>query len=205
MISGAWVADKSLPEMGFTLGGLAEADDPAVRLHLAVDADETIEGFTSWMPVSDNEQVVGWTLDLMRRRDQGFRPVMEFMIGASAMQLKEEGYRFISLSAAPLAKAPDSLSGNSDQKVLQKLLDFLGDALEPYYGFQSLFAFKRKFQPELLPMYLVYPDETALAEIGIAVARAYMPDATLKDWVSMTVEMLRPQRPRQRRPRPRTA
>jgi lysylphosphatidylglycerol synthetase-like protein (DUF2156 family) len=91
-----------------------------------------------------------------------------------------------------LAKAPDSLSGNSDQKVLQKLLDFLGDALEPYYGFQSLFAFKRKFQPELLPMYLVYPDETALAEIGIAVARAYMPDATLKDWFSMTAEMLRP-------------
>ena len=192
VISGAWVADKSLPEMGFTLGGLAEADDPAVRLHLAVDADETIEGFTSWMPVSDNDQVVGWTLDLMRRRDQGFRPVMEFMIGASALQLKEEGFRFISLSAAPLAKAPDSLSGNSDQKVLQKLLDFLGDALEPYYGFQSLFAFKRKFQPELLPMYLVYPDETALAEIGIAVARAYMPDATLKDWVSMTGEMLRP-------------
>ena len=192
VISGAWVADKSLPEMGFTLGGLEEADDPAVRLHLAVDADETIEGFTSWMPVSENDEVRGWTLDLMRRRDQGFRPVMEFMIGASAMQLKEEGYRFISLSAAPLAKAPDSLSGNSDQKVLQKLLDFLGDALEPYYGFQSLFAFKRKFQPELLPMYLVYPDETALAEIGIAVARAYMPDATLKDWVSMTAQMLRP-------------
>ena len=52
-------------------------------------------------------EVVGWTLDLMRRRDHGFRPVMEFLIGASAMQFKEEGYQFISLSAAPLAKAPD--------------------------------------------------------------------------------------------------
>ena len=90
----------------------------------------------------------------MRRRDQGFRPVMEFMIGASAMQFKEEGYRFISLSAAPLAKAPDELGGNSDQQVLQKLLDFLGTTLEPYYGFQSLFAFKQKFQPEHHPMYL---------------------------------------------------
>ena len=84
------------------------------------------------------------------------------------------------------------MSGNSDEQVLQKLLDFLGDALEPYYGFQSLFPFKRKFQPELRPMYLVFPDETALAEIGIAVARAYMPDATLKDWATMTVEMLKP-------------
>ena len=34
------------------------------------------------------------------------------------------------LSAAPLAKAPEHLAGNSDQEVLQKLLDFLGDALD---------------------------------------------------------------------------
>ncbi|MGI9052888.1 MAG: bifunctional lysylphosphatidylglycerol flippase/synthetase MprF [Ilumatobacteraceae bacterium] len=191
-ISGGWVADKSLPEMGFTLGSLAEADDPDVRLHLAIDADQTIEGFTSWMPISENGEIVGWTIDLMRRRDHGFRPVMEFMIGASALRFKEEGYRYISLSAAPLAKAPDALGGNSDQEVLQRLLDFLGDILEPYYGFQSLFSFKRKFQPELRPMYLVFPDSTALAEIGIAVARAYMPDATAKDWALMSVDMSRP-------------
>ena len=67
--------------------------------------------------------------------------------------------------------------------MLQKLLDFLGTTLEPYYGFQSLFAFKQKFQPEHHPMYLVFPDTTALAEIGIAVARAYMPDAGLWDWI----------------------
>ena len=43
-ISGGWVSDKSLPEMGFTLGTLREADDPEVRLHLAVDADQTDRG-----------------------------------------------------------------------------------------------------------------------------------------------------------------
>ena len=57
----------------------------------------------------------------------------------------------MSLSAAPLAKAPDSLDGDSDQQVLQKLLDFLGKTLEPYYGFQSLFAFKQKFQSRAPP------------------------------------------------------
>jgi lysylphosphatidylglycerol synthetase-like protein (DUF2156 family) len=114
---------------------------------------------------------------------------MEFLIGASALQFKDEGYRYISLSAAPLAKAPDSLAANSDQEVLQKLLDFLGDTLEPYYGFRSLLAFKAKFQPRFAPMYLVFPDETALAEIGIAISRAYMPDATLTDWLKMGAEM----------------
>jgi lysylphosphatidylglycerol synthetase-like protein (DUF2156 family) len=191
VISSAWVADKALPEMGFTLGSLAEADDPEVRLHLAVGDDGTVEGITSWMPVHDNGQVVGWTVDLMRRRDEGFRPVMEFLIGASALQFKEEGYAFISLSAAPLAKAPERLGENSDQQVLQKLLNFLGDTLEPYYGFRSLLAFKAKFQPQFRPMFLVFPDETALAEIGLAITRAYMPDATPKDWLQMTWQMAR--------------
>ena len=92
-ISEGWVGDKALPEMGFTLGTLREADDPEVRLHLAVDPDRTIEGFTSWMPVHDDGEVVGWTLDLMRRRDSGFRPVMEFLIGASAHAVQGGGLR----------------------------------------------------------------------------------------------------------------
>lgn len=193
-ISGEWVSDKALPEMGFTLGTLREADDPEVRLHLAVGPDKTVEGFTSWMPVADDGQVVGWTLDLMRRRDTGFRPVMEFLIGASARQFHDEGYRFISLSAAPLAKAPSELEGSSDQQVLQRLLNLLGTVLEPYYGFQSLFRFKEKFHPEHRPLYLVFPDETALVEVGLAVARAYVPTAGLVDWTRMGWEMVVPKR-----------
>ena len=188
-ISHGWVSDKSLPEMGFTLGTLREVDDPEVRLHLAVSPDGTLEGFTSWMPVARDGQVVGWCLDLMRRRDDGFRSVMEFLIGASAMQFKDEGFEFMSLSAAPLATAPEETAGQSDQVVLQRLLDFLGDALEPYYGFRSLFAFKSKFQPRHEPMYLVFPDEVALLEIGLAIARAYLPDASAWDWVKMGAEM----------------
>ena len=37
-ISEEWVSDKALPEMGFTLGGLDELDDPAVRCLIAIDA-----------------------------------------------------------------------------------------------------------------------------------------------------------------------
>jgi lysylphosphatidylglycerol synthetase-like protein (DUF2156 family) len=188
-ISKGWVSDKPLPEMAFTLGTLTEVDDPEVRLALAVDGDGTIHGFVSWMPVSEGGAVIGWTIDLMRRRDGGFGPVMEYLIAMSALAFKEQGYRFISLSAAPLAKAPEHLDASSDEHVLQRLLDFLGDTLEPYYGFRSLLAFKAKFQPEFRPMYLVFPDETALAEIGIAIVRAYLPDAGLRDYVSMARTM----------------
>ena len=48
----------------------------------------------------------GWTLDFMRRRSDGFRPAMEFLIASAATSLKEEGVSVLSLSGAPLAKVP---------------------------------------------------------------------------------------------------
>ena len=67
-ISEEWVSDKSLPEMGFTLGGINELDDDNVRCLIAIDGDRTIHGVTSWMPSYRHGAVVGWTLDFMRRR-----------------------------------------------------------------------------------------------------------------------------------------
>ena len=49
-LSEEWLAAKGLPEMGFTLGGLDELDDPAVRCLIAVDADGRVHGLTSWLP-----------------------------------------------------------------------------------------------------------------------------------------------------------
>jgi hypothetical protein len=61
----------------------------------------------------------------------------------------------------------------------------LGASLEPYYGFRSLQAFKSKFQPRHEPMYLVFPDEAALPRIGVALGRAYLPDAGLRDLLAL--------------------
>jgi lysylphosphatidylglycerol synthetase-like protein (DUF2156 family) len=194
IISGGWVDDKALPEMRFTLGTLAEADDPEVRLSLAVDPAGTVHGFTSWLPVHRAGEPVGWTLDLMRRRDDGFRPVMEFLIGESALAFRDQGFEFLCLSAAPLAKAPERLDENSDGRVLQRILDFLGGVLEPFYGFRSLFQFKQKFNPVHRAQYLVYPDETALVEIGVAIVRAYLPDAKATDWLRLAWGLVVPER-----------
>lgn len=58
-ISEEWSAEKGLPEMGFTLGGLAELDDPRVRLLPAVDASGTVLAVTSWMPVHEHGVHIG--------------------------------------------------------------------------------------------------------------------------------------------------
>ncbi|HEV7623754.1 MAG TPA: DUF2156 domain-containing protein [Amnibacterium sp.] len=172
-ISEEWVADRRLPELEFTLGGIDELKDPEVRLLLAVGPDDRVEGVTSWLPTYREGVVVGWTLDFMRRRTDGMNGVMEFLIASMALQVRDEGVEFLSLSVAPLA-----VSGEGE---LPGALSALARILEPAYGFRSLAAFKEKFQPELRPVMLAYPDSIALPGIGIAIARAYLPDMSLPD------------------------
>ncbi len=186
-ISEAWVGDKDLPEMRFTLGTLDEAEDPEVRLALALAPNGDVDGFLSWLPVyGEGGTVRGWTLDLMRRRDGGFAPVMEYLIGSSARQFSEEGAEIMSLSGAPLAH-----DYPPDAGIIAVLSDRLAEALEPVYGFASLHRFKQKFHPRYETMYLLFRDESDLAAIGTALTRAFLPDATLRQFAGAGLELVR--------------
>jgi len=179
-ISEQWTGDKGLPEMRFTLGTVDEAMDPETRVGLAVDADGNLHGITSWLPVyGGGGEIHGWTLDLMRRRDGGFGPVMEFLIASSALHFAEAGYRFVSLSGAPLVRPEDAEEGPVD-----RVLDGLGALIEPLYGFRSLHRFKQKFNPRAEPLHLLFRDEGDLPRIAVALTRAYLPDASLRDLVA---------------------
>lgn len=184
-ISEEWVGDKGLPEMGFTLGGVEEALDPEVRTGLAVDAEGTVHGVTSWLPVYGPDGVVlGWTLDVMRRRTDGFRAVVEYLIASACLAFQAEGARFVSLSGAPLARSERA----ETEPVLDRALDQLGALLEPYYGFRSLHQFKAKFRPRPEPMFLVYRDEADLPRVGIGIGRAYLPDAGFRELLALVRE-----------------
>lgn len=201
-ISEMWVGDKGLPEMGFTLGTLVEAEDPEVRLALALAPNGDVDGFLSWLPVyggrprgggegrgSEEGAVRGWTLDLMRRREGGFGPVMEFLIGSSARLFSDEGAEIMSLSGAPLAH-----DYPPDAGMIAALSDKLADALEPVYGFRSLHRFKEKFHPRYETLYLLYRDESDLTRIGGALTRAFLPDATLRQFAGAGLELVRGER-----------
>jgi lysylphosphatidylglycerol synthetase-like protein (DUF2156 family) len=189
-ISEKWMADKGLPEMGFTLGGLDELNDPNIRCLLAVGPDRTVHGITSWMPVYASGRPVGWTLDFMRRNtDPGtFRGVMEFLIATAALTFRDEGARFVSLSGAPLAR----LDRGEHPGTLQRLLDMIANTMEPVYGFQSLLHFKAKFQPLYQPLYMAYPDPAALGSIATAIGRAYLPHLTPRQALRLLAKLRRP-------------
>ena len=192
-ISELWVGDKGLPEMAFTLGSVDEALDPDTVVGLAVDADSTVHGVTSWLPVyAAGGRARGWTLDVMRRLPDGFRPVTEFLIASACLSFKEQGADLVSLSGAPLAHAGGD---TADSEPLDRLLGALGEALEPLYGFRSLESFKQKFSPRGEPVHLVFPDAAALPRIGLALTSAYLPGASMRDLAMAGLKTIREDAP----------
>ncbi|WP_022892217.1 phosphatidylglycerol lysyltransferase domain-containing protein [Agromyces subbeticus] len=185
-ISEEWVAEKELPEMGFTLGGMEELKDPEVRLMLAVGPDGRLQTVTSWLPVFRDGAVVGWTIDFMRRADGSMNGIMEFLIASAALHMKETGAEVLSLSGAPLASKPLA-DGEAppEPTVMTRLLDWLAATLEPAYGFSSLFRFKAKFNPEYETISMAYPDPLALPTIGLAIGRAYLPEVSPAEAVAL--------------------
>jgi phosphatidylglycerol lysyltransferase len=179
-ISEAWLGDSDLPEMAFTLGGVREALDPAVRVGLAVDDAGRVHGVTSWLPVhAPGGAVTGWTLDVMRRAPDSFRYTMELLIASALATFRDEGAQTASLSGSPLAHGDDASTGS-----LGAVLDQLSATLEPLYGFTSLHRFKQKFQPRDVPLSLVVPEPATLPLVGLAVVRGYLPDARARDLVA---------------------
>ena len=173
-ISEQWAELKALPEMKFTLGGLDELRDPRMAILYAVDDQGKVLAVTSWMPTYRQGQVIGWTLDFMRHRTDSPNGIMEFLIARMAERLRDQGTaEFMSLSAAPLA----GMDSSEDRTAfLQHALHMVADLMEPAYGFRSLFFFKKKFQPSEHPVYICYPDPAQLAQIGLAVVQAYLPN-----------------------------
>lgn len=182
-ISEEWVANKTLPEMGFTLGGMEELKDPDVALYLAIDNEGVIQATTSWLPSWTDGKVTGWTIDFMRRGDDAMAGIMEFIIASAALHMKDQGVQVMSLSGAPLATKPGG--GAEDSMFINRLLTWLSEMLEPAYGFTSLFRFKSKFNPRYDTIYMAYADPAQLPAIGLAIGNAYLPDSSPREYLAL--------------------
>ncbi len=176
-VSEEWAAQKKIPEMGFTMGGLDELDDDDVLCCVAFDDNGFVYGVTSWLPVYEDDAIVSWTLDFMRRRGDAFPGVMEFLIASAVLHLRDS-VELISLSGSPLAREKGEIEQRA--KGLAGLLEVVGRALEPVYGFRSLASFKSRFKPEYRTLYMYYQDPLHLPAIGRALSRAYLPGLSVR-------------------------
>ena len=79
----------------------------------------------------------------------------------------------VSLGLAPLSNA-----NNDDTTLLDTSIDFLTHRFGNLSKSQSLFNFKKKFQPTWESRYLVFSNTLTLPKIGWALYKAHQEDAT---------------------------
>jgi phosphatidylglycerol lysyltransferase len=183
-ISTHWLAQKGGSEMGFSMGSFEPQGNSAYLYALAVDTQNKVHGFVSFVPIYGRN---GWGLDLMRRAETCAPGTMELLLARSIEYMKDQGSTMVSLGLAPLSNANEE-----DETFLTNSIDFLTRRFGNLNQRQSLFNFKKKFQPAWESRYLVYSDALNLPKIGWALYHAHQKDAsmlktlgyTLKDWLN---------------------
>jgi len=182
MISHTWLAHKGGTEMGFSMGHFDVRGDEKQLSAQAVDNTNRVHAFVTFVPIYGRN---GWGLDLMRRAEQFAPGTMELLLARSIEYLKSCGADMVSLGLAPMSNV-----NNDDETFLNNSIDFLTHRFGNLSSSQSLFKFKKKFQPIWESRYLVYSHKLTLPQIGWALYAAHQQDASclsvlctsLRDW-----------------------
>jgi phosphatidylglycerol lysyltransferase len=164
-ISRAWLASKGGSEMGFSMGRFDVHGDEEQVYALAVDADNNVYGFVSFVPIYGRK---GWGIDLMRRKARIPVGTMELLIVRSMEYLKARGAEIVSLALAPMSNI-----NHSDETFLEYGIELLSNFVGDLSKKDSLCKFKKKFQPSWESRYLVYSSKLRLPKAGWALYRAH--------------------------------
>lgn len=170
-ISQRWLAQKGGTEMGFSMGHFDPKGDAEQITAVAVDTSNRVHAFVTFVPVYGRK---GWGLDLLRRAEDSAPGTMELLLARSIEHLKSCGAEMVSLGLAPLSNA-----NNDDATLLDNSIDFLTQRFGNLSKSQSLFKFKKKFQPTWESRYLVFSHTLTLPKIGWALYKAHQEDASL--------------------------
>ena len=162
-ISCQWLGEKRLAEMGFTVGRFSLEALDSVRVFLCKEGERVV-AFCTWRPYRGDRAVV---LDLMRKRPATMSGVMDLLLARSLESLRDEGLEEASLANAPLANVA------VPRGLLERGAALLFDKLNGFYGYKSLFQFKKKFAPRWEGRYLVYPARVDLPRVAYAMASVH--------------------------------
>lgn len=157
-ISAEWLAEKRLPEMGFTLGRFSLEALEKIPVFVGM-LDNEVNAFCSWLHYRNGQAAV---LDLMRKRKDAIAGAMDMLLAESLLQLKASGIAEASLSNAPLANVGDP------HGALDRGVALLFENMNAFYGYKNLFQFKKKFFPRWEGRFLIYPAGTDLPRVAYA-------------------------------------
>jgi len=188
-VSEAWLEGKKSGQLGFSVGGVG-LDDPLDRRYFyAVDENNKIVAFNVFLPYITAEGK-GYLADVTRRVPHAPGGVTEKLIFDGFMTFKDEGIEFGSMGLAPLANVHEE--GIKDD-VTVKLLEFIYEKCNRFYGFKDLHHAKEKYSPTIwTPGYFVYSTKNITPEIAYATIKIQNPGGIKDFLLSGVMSKLKP-------------
>ena len=166
-ISKQWLDNKKSSELSFMLG-TTSLDNPMDRRYfVAYDREESMLGFIVFSPFACGQ---GYYADVTRRKINASLGVMEKITIEAFRKMKLEGIKWGSLGLAPLANVAE------DGKMTGKLLEFVYEKLNNFYGFKALHHYKKKYGCTAWePRYFVYYPKILTPKIAYSIIKAHNP------------------------------
>ena len=154
-VSDAWLADRHIGEMRFSIGRFDEAY--LMRFPCALvrgPSGETL-AFANVLEGPRGEEM---SVDLMRyrqsaRRGEGVENVMEYLFIRLMLHARERGFGRFNLGMAPLSSVGEERHARPFEKLARQYSRMGGR----WYNYQGLRDFKEKFDPLWEPRYMAYP------------------------------------------------
>lgn len=168
-IEAEWRATQGGIQLQFSIGHLTKQPQPDAQYTVALAEDgQTVLAFCSFLPIKG---IHGLALDVMRRASDCPNGTMEFLLARSLEHFRDAGFMWCSLGLAPLANI-EAPNGGLLERAIHAI--YTNPTVNANYHYQSLFFFKRKFNPEWRGGYLLFPHALALPQVVAAVARVHV-------------------------------
>jgi phosphatidylglycerol lysyltransferase len=171
-ISSDWLASRHGAQLTFDLGSFAPPSLQRADIVVLFDEKNQPVAFASWLPYS---QGTGRSLDLMRHHSS-HRGVMDALIVESLLDFQRRGIAEASLGNAPLANIEHSSLDSLEEKAVR----YLFERFDRYYGYKSLFEFKRKFHPAWRGRHVAYRNIAHLLPAAAAIVSVHLPNGFMK-------------------------
>ncbi|MHB8894667.1 MAG: bifunctional lysylphosphatidylglycerol flippase/synthetase MprF [Candidatus Geothermincolia bacterium] len=164
-ISTDWRGGKQETGFSMGLGRLMSAEDPDCLLSVAYGPDGEPVGFLHFVPMYPHG---GYSLDVHRSKIDAPGALSEFMIAQTALFLKAEGYRQMSLHFLAFAehyREDSTVKGSIFWRRVATTLDHILPIVSVYH-------FDKKFNPSWKKRYLLYEGIADLLVVGFAAISA---------------------------------
>ncbi len=148
-VSDAWLREKGVGEMQFSLGYFSPAYLQRCPLAVARDGSEQIVGFLNVLCTRPGGEV---TFDLMRTKGGVADGLMEYLMLRTMEWSRNQGYAAVNLGMSPLYDVGMYRSAFAKERLARTLFEH-GERI---YNYRGLHQFKDKFRPVWEPRFMAY-------------------------------------------------